>query len=96
MRCLIRPKLTWEKVEDLKMEHCYIAADYASEVRLFQVISSCPFSRLYLFHSCLMVKILNRKVIRKLKKKLGVGSFLGLQHRSRSPHQKKKLLGKPL
>nr|GME05105.1 actin-related protein 5 isoform X1 [Ipomoea batatas] len=30
------PKLTWEKVEDLKMEHCYIAADYASEVRLFQ------------------------------------------------------------
>nr|GMD56018.1 actin-related protein 5 isoform X1 [Ipomoea batatas]GME09217.1 actin-related protein 5 isoform X1 [Ipomoea batatas] len=30
------PKLTWEKVEDLKMEHCYIAPDYASEVRLFQ------------------------------------------------------------
>ncbi|CAH9100652.1 unnamed protein product [Cuscuta europaea] len=29
-------KLTWEKVEDLKMEHCYIAADYTSEVRLFQ------------------------------------------------------------
>ncbi|KAI3458683.1 hypothetical protein Pfo_015346, partial [Paulownia fortunei] len=29
-------KLTWEKVEDLKMEHCYIAPDYASEVRLFQ------------------------------------------------------------
>ncbi|KAL3630404.1 Actin-related protein 5 [Castilleja foliolosa] len=28
--------LTWEKVEDLKMEHCYIAPDYASEVRLFQ------------------------------------------------------------
>ncbi|KAL8050325.1 hypothetical protein ABFX02_06G075800 [Erythranthe guttata] len=28
--------LTWEKVEDLKMEHCYIALDYASEVRLFQ------------------------------------------------------------
>ncbi|KAH6762690.1 actin-related protein 5 [Perilla frutescens var. hirtella] len=28
--------LTWEKVEDLKMEHCYIAQDYASEVRLFQ------------------------------------------------------------
>ncbi|CAH9079453.1 unnamed protein product [Cuscuta epithymum] len=29
-------KLTWEKVEDLKMEHCYIAADYTSEVRMFQ------------------------------------------------------------
>ncbi|GER34939.1 actin/actin-like family protein [Striga asiatica] len=30
------PMLTWEKVEDLKMEYCYIAPDYASEVRLFQ------------------------------------------------------------
>ncbi|XP_027163854.1 actin-related protein 5 isoform X1 [Coffea eugenioides] len=29
-------KLTWEKVEDLKMEHCYIAPDYTSEVRIFQ------------------------------------------------------------
>ncbi|XP_021749574.1 actin-related protein 5-like isoform X2 [Chenopodium quinoa] len=29
-------KLTWEKVEDLKMEHGYIAQDYASEVKLFQ------------------------------------------------------------
>ncbi|XP_051143090.1 actin-related protein 5 isoform X2 [Andrographis paniculata] len=29
-------KLTWEKVEELKMEHCYIAPDYLSEVRLFQ------------------------------------------------------------
>ncbi|KAL8170538.1 hypothetical protein V2J09_022342 [Rumex salicifolius] len=29
-------RLTWEKVEDLKMEHCYIAPDYASEVQLFQ------------------------------------------------------------
>lgn len=29
-------RLTWEKVEDLKMEHCYIATDYASEARLFQ------------------------------------------------------------
>lgn len=29
-------RLTWEKVEDLKMEHCYIAQDYASEVGLFQ------------------------------------------------------------
>ncbi|KAF8395541.1 hypothetical protein HHK36_019489 [Tetracentron sinense] len=28
--------ITWEKVEDLKMEHCYVALDYASEVRLFQ------------------------------------------------------------
>ncbi|KAL8551999.1 hypothetical protein ACS0TY_000887 [Phlomoides rotata] len=27
---------TWEKIEDLKMDHCYIAPDYASEVRLFQ------------------------------------------------------------
>ncbi|XP_058186010.1 actin-related protein 5 isoform X1 [Rhododendron vialii] len=29
-------RLTWEKVEDLKMEHCYIAPDYLSEARLFQ------------------------------------------------------------
>ncbi|XP_021769010.1 actin-related protein 5-like isoform X2 [Chenopodium quinoa] len=29
-------KFTWEKVEDLKMEHGYIAQDYASEVKLFQ------------------------------------------------------------
>ncbi|XP_057431125.1 actin-related protein 5 isoform X2 [Lotus japonicus] len=29
-------RFTWEKVEDLKMEHCYIAQDYASEARLFQ------------------------------------------------------------
>ncbi|KAH7855096.1 hypothetical protein Vadar_021202 [Vaccinium darrowii] len=29
-------RLTWEKVEDLKMEHCYVALDYASEARLFQ------------------------------------------------------------
>ncbi|XP_043816927.1 actin-related protein 5 isoform X2 [Manihot esculenta] len=29
-------RFTWEKVEDLKMEHCYIAPDYASEARLFQ------------------------------------------------------------
>ncbi|GAB2216489.1 hypothetical protein Drorol1_Dr00024263 [Drosera rotundifolia] len=27
---------TWEKVEDLKMEHCYIATDYFVEARLFQ------------------------------------------------------------
>ncbi|XP_062157173.1 actin-related protein 5 isoform X1 [Alnus glutinosa] len=29
-------RFTWEKVEDLKMEHCYIAPDYFSEARLFQ------------------------------------------------------------
>ncbi|WCJ19640.1 actin-related protein 5 [Euphorbia peplus] len=29
-------RLTWEKVEDLKMEHCYIAKDYAAEAKLFQ------------------------------------------------------------
>ncbi|KAG6619609.1 hypothetical protein I3842_Q092700 [Carya illinoinensis] len=29
-------RFTWEKVEDLKMEHCYIVPDYASEARLFQ------------------------------------------------------------
>ncbi|KAL4297433.1 hypothetical protein GQ457_12G032090 [Hibiscus cannabinus] len=29
-------RFTWEKVEDLKMEHCYIALDYALEARLFQ------------------------------------------------------------
>lgn len=37
-----RASLTWEKVEDLKMEHCYIAPDYVTEARLFQVTSiSC-------------------------------------------------------
>ncbi|XP_058786598.1 actin-related protein 5-like isoform X1 [Vicia villosa] len=29
-------RFTWEKVEDLKMEHCYVAPDYVSEARLFQ------------------------------------------------------------
>ncbi|XP_040993485.1 actin-related protein 5 isoform X1 [Juglans microcarpa x Juglans regia] len=29
-------RFTWEKVEDLKMEHCYITPDYALEARLFQ------------------------------------------------------------
>ncbi|KAL1365327.1 hypothetical protein HN51_013375 [Arachis hypogaea] len=29
-------RFTWEKVEDLKMEHCYIAQDYISEAKLFQ------------------------------------------------------------
>ncbi|XP_031488333.1 actin-related protein 5 isoform X1 [Nymphaea colorata] len=28
--------ITWDKVEDLKMEHCYVALDYASEIKLFQ------------------------------------------------------------
>ncbi|CAN6442734.1 unnamed protein product [Victoria cruziana] len=28
--------ITWDKVEDLKMEHCYVALDYASETKLFQ------------------------------------------------------------
>ncbi|XWS56597.1 hypothetical protein CRYUN_Cryun09bG0099400 [Craigia yunnanensis] len=31
---------TWEKVEDLKMEHCYISPDYALEARLFQKVES--------------------------------------------------------
>ncbi|EOY18050.1 Actin-related protein 5 [Theobroma cacao] len=29
-------RFTWEKVEDLKMEHCYVALDYALEAQLFQ------------------------------------------------------------
>ncbi|KAI9100171.1 hypothetical protein K1719_024389 [Acacia pycnantha] len=29
-------RFTWEKVEDLKMEHCYIAQDYVSEAQLFR------------------------------------------------------------
>ncbi|CAN6565564.1 unnamed protein product [Malus baccata var. baccata] len=29
-------RFTWKKVEDLKVEHCYIAPDYVSESRLFQ------------------------------------------------------------
>lgn len=29
-------RFTWEKVEDLKMEHCFVAPDYTSEAQLFQ------------------------------------------------------------
>ncbi|KAM2281002.1 hypothetical protein ACFX1S_041656 [Malus domestica] len=29
-------RFTWEKVEDLKVEHCYIAPDYVSESQLYQ------------------------------------------------------------
>ncbi|KAJ0987793.1 hypothetical protein J5N97_006149 [Dioscorea zingiberensis] len=28
--------ITWEKAEDMKMEHCYVAYDYGSELELFQ------------------------------------------------------------
>ncbi|KAK9127073.1 hypothetical protein Syun_015870 [Stephania yunnanensis] len=28
--------ITWEKVEELKMEHCYVALDYFSEAKVFQ------------------------------------------------------------
>ncbi|XP_039144473.1 actin-related protein 5 [Dioscorea cayenensis subsp. rotundata] len=28
--------ITWEKAEDMKMEHCYVAEDYLSELELFQ------------------------------------------------------------
>ncbi|WOL12702.1 actin-related protein 5 [Canna indica] len=28
--------ITWEKSEELKMEHCYVALDFASELQLFQ------------------------------------------------------------
>ncbi|XP_072993227.1 actin-related protein 5 isoform X1 [Typha latifolia] len=28
--------ITWEKAEELKMEHCYIALDYMSELQIFQ------------------------------------------------------------
>lgn len=41
-----RARFTWEKVEDLKMEHCYVAQDYASEARLFQVRNVCLSSKL--------------------------------------------------
>uniref|UniRef100_A0A0A0KLP3 Actin-related protein 5 n=1 Tax=Cucumis sativus TaxID=3659 RepID=A0A0A0KLP3_CUCSA len=34
---MLEARFTWEKVEDLKMEHCYIASDYASEAQLFQL-----------------------------------------------------------
>ncbi|XP_020577704.1 actin-related protein 5 [Phalaenopsis equestris] len=28
--------ITWEKAEELKLEHCYVAYDYAAELQLFQ------------------------------------------------------------
>ncbi|KAK1298043.1 Actin-related protein 5 [Acorus calamus] len=34
--CPTRSRITWEKAEELKMEHCYVALDYASELKLFQ------------------------------------------------------------
>lgn len=32
--------LTWEKVEELKQEHCYIAEDYHDELGIFEVVHS--------------------------------------------------------
>lgn len=43
---IYRTRFTWEKVEDLKMEHCYIAPDYALEAQLFQVVDLA-----YCFHA---------------------------------------------
>ena len=31
--------ITWEKAEELKQEHCYIAEDYHEELRIFQVLT---------------------------------------------------------
>lgn len=41
-----RSSITWEKAEELKMEHCYVAMDFASELQLFQVenLTSLPTS----------------------------------------------------
>lgn len=33
-----RNSLTWEKVEELKQEHCYIAEDYHDELGIFEVV----------------------------------------------------------
>lgn len=87
-----RARFTWEKVEDLKMEHCYIAQDYFSEVRLFQVMCITfllPFS----FKSLTINYSLfyDRKGTRKQKIKPGVGSFHGFHHQLRSLLQKKRL-----
>ncbi|KAJ3693699.1 hypothetical protein LUZ60_009179 [Juncus effusus] len=30
------PSITWEKAEELKREHCYVAQDYAAELQLFK------------------------------------------------------------
>lgn len=32
-----RSNITWEKAEELKIEHCYVAQDFASELQQFQV-----------------------------------------------------------
>lgn len=29
--------ITWEKAEELKKEHCYVALDYMSELQIFKV-----------------------------------------------------------
>lgn len=32
-----RASITWEKAEELKKEHCYVAFDYMSELQIFKV-----------------------------------------------------------
>jgi actin-related protein 5 len=32
-----RGSVTWDKAEELKKEHCYIALDYMSELQIFKV-----------------------------------------------------------
>lgn len=85
-------KLTWEKVEDLKKEHSYIAPDYASEVQIFQVACFCLLlcNRYLASWINWLSNCGDRKGIRKLKKRPGAGSFLGLPHLLKSSLQKKK------
>lgn len=46
---ICRSSITWEKAEDMKMEHCYVAEDYLSELELFQV--EVCFSLCFIFFS---------------------------------------------
>lgn len=85
--------MTWEKVEDLKMEHCYIAPDYAAEARLFQVMSE-PF--LFFDHLRLMLRLFYREEPKKRKIKQGVGSYHGLPRQLRCLLQKKRSQGRQL
>jgi hypothetical protein len=87
-----RARFTWEKVEDLKMEHCYIAPDYFSEARLFQVMCMALFLPLsFSISDNKLWQFCDRKGPRKLKIKLGVGSFHGLHHQLRRLLQKRRL-----
>ena len=89
-----RSWLTWEKVEDLKMEHCYIAEDYAAEVNLFKVVSSALTHWVLSTWRLIHCSDWSRMEQRKLKRRQGVGSCHLLLHQLKSSLLKRRLQGR--